>query len=106
IDRKVENHQTFAGRVFKKIHSKRPDKIGALPIATTVPIATPVIETAEKNNGWYNAILKAANKVVLTGQFLTFNFPVTRTINSKNKPPTAKRVAPIAIGCAASGASA
>lgn len=106
MDRKVENHHTLEGRILKYNHSKSPDNTGALPIAITVPIATPVMETAEKNNGWYAAILKEANIVVLIGQFLWSNFPIITTIINKKIPPTAKRVAPIAIGCAVSGANA
>ena len=52
IERIVEYHHILDGRVFKNNHSKTPDNIGALPIVTTVPTATPVTMTAEKKSGW------------------------------------------------------
>src|SRR5699024_11951835 len=81
IERIVEYHQIIGGRFLKKIHSIQPDKIGALPIATTVPTATPVMVTAEKNNGWYIAIHNEAKMTTFKGQFLRCNLPVMRTIH-------------------------
>lgn len=106
MERMVEHHQMTVGRFLRKIHSRKPDKMGALPIAVTVPMATPVRVTAEKNNGWYNAMQSEAIRVFLMGQFFRSSFPARRTMHNKNKPPAARRAAPMAIGCAFSGANA
>src|SRR5699024_12655015 len=93
----VEYHQIVGGRFLKKTHSIQPDKIGALQIATTVPTATPVMVTAEKNNGWYIALLHEAKMTTFKGQFLRCNLPVMRTIHNKNNTPTANRDATITM---------
>ena len=51
---------TRVGRRFNNNHSIIPEKTGALPIVTTVPIATPVNLTEEKNKYWKTAIEMAA----------------------------------------------
>ena len=48
--------QTLVGRNLKNSHSIIPENTGALPIATTLAIATPVKRTDEKNNSWNNDI--------------------------------------------------
>lgn len=46
----VEIIQTLVGHNLKNTHSIIPENTGALPIATTLAIATPVKRTDEKNN--------------------------------------------------------
>ena len=67
-------------------------------MVTTVPIAMPVIWTEEKNKGWNSAILMAARIVAGHGIVRTDSFLATITNNSKEKPPIAKRKAPIDSG--------
>ena len=57
--------QINVGRRFTRNHSMSP-KTGALPIATTVPIATPVNRTDEKNRYWKRAIETAADTWLLS----------------------------------------
>src|SRR5699024_6079589 len=49
---------------------------------------------------------KAASTVGLTGHLFKVNWPSKRATTSNDIPPTARRIAPIAIGCALSGANA
>src|SRR5690625_6455685 len=49
---------------------------------------------------------KAASTVGLTGHCFNRNCPSKRATTSNDIPPTARRIAPIAIGCAPSGANA
>lgn len=91
------------GLSFRNSHSINPEKIGALPIATTVPMAIPVTRTEVKNNGWNKAIQIAAIIVSFQGQVPKLIFFMMSMIISNEKPPIAKREAPMVRGCAVCG---
>lgn len=103
IAKEVDIPQILVGRNFKNNHSIIPENTGALPIATTLAMATPVNRTEEKNNSWNKDIQMAAYKVSFHGQVLNLIF-FSRIIKmSKEKPPTAERPALITKGCASFG---
>ncbi|WP_344890867.1 hypothetical protein [Streptosporangium longisporum] len=52
--------QRRPGRTPSRSQDSRPVKTGPLPMATTVPTATPVLPTAAKKQSWYAATASAA----------------------------------------------
>src|SRR5699024_7449391 len=93
--RKVESHQTPEGLVLKVIHSIMPENTGALPIAATVPTATPVRLTAVKKNGWNSAMESAATRTLLSGHPFNALFPLRTATAVRSTPPTRRRIAPM-----------
>lgn len=98
IDNTVAIAHVLPGCLFKYIHSIIPAKIGELPIVTTVPTATPVKFTDMKNNGWNNAIAKAAKKVCFQDQFLNEIDFIRIAIINNTPPPINERIIAIVIG--------
>lgn len=71
------------GGFFKTKLSNNPAKIGALPIESTVPIATPVSRTDEKKQYWNTAKKAAVSNVFFHGQSANFNLRIRpKTINN------------------------
>src|SRR5699024_4515342 len=104
--RKVESHQTPEGLVLKVIHSIMPENTGALPIAATVPTATPVRLTAVKKNGWNSAMESAASRTLLSGHPFNVIFPIRTATAIRTRPPTRRRIAPMDMLSAPAGANA
>src|SRR5438132_12184757 len=64
---RVATAQRGVGRSRNASHEVSPAKTGALPIATSVPTATPARATPSKNASWYAATALAAAMVGRNG---------------------------------------
>ena len=80
--------------------------MGALLIATTVPVATPVRATAAKKKSWYPARVTIAVPVAASGHPCLCNWWRLSASTSRAAPPTSRRTAPTAGGVAPVGAKA